>query len=178
MLCDNCKERDAIINLTQVEHDSKVTLHLCEQCAQQKGVETGGAVLKTPLGNFLGAVVKGGGAGALVPASGDTLRCPACGSTLRDFRDSGRLGCDQCYVSFDTHLRDLLRRLHGSSQHVGERYDLPGAAGSNGEGADGGGGGDDPRSRLLELKAQLRRAVEGENFELAAELRDRIRVLE
>jgi len=36
----------------------------------------------------------------------------------------------------------------------------------------------DPRSELLELKAQLRRAVEGENFELAAELRDRIRVLE
>jgi len=174
MLCDNCKERDAIINLTQVEHDSKVTLHLCEQCAQQKGVETGGAVLKSPLGNFLGAVVKGGSAaGALVPASGDALRCPACGSTLRDFRDSGRLGCDRCYVSFDTHLRDLLRRLHGSSQHVGERYELPG---------EGGGGGaeisDDPRNRLLDLKAQLRRAVEGENFELAAELRDRIRVLE
>jgi protein arginine kinase activator len=172
MLCDNCKERDAIINLTQVEHDSKVTLHLCEQCAQQKGVETGGAVLKTPLGNFLGAVVKGGGtAGALVPASGDALRCPGCGSTLRDFRDSGRLGCDRCYVSFDTHLRDLLRRLHGSSQHVGERYELPGAGG-------GKLGADDPRNRLLDLKAQLRRAVEGENFELAAELRDRIRVLE
>ncbi|HEY7193635.1 MAG TPA: UvrB/UvrC motif-containing protein [Gemmatimonadales bacterium] len=170
MLCDNCKERDAIINLTQVEHDSKVTLHLCEQCAQQKGVETGGAVLKSPLGNFLGAVVKGGSPGALVPAAGDGLRCPACGSTLRDFRDSGRLGCDQCYVSFDTHLRDLLRRLHGSSQHVGERYQAPGT-GQNGDDAD-------PRSRLLDLKAQLRRAVEGENFELAAELRDRIRVLE
>ena len=170
MLCDNCKERDAIINLTQVEHDSKVTLHLCEQCAQQKGVETGGAVLKSPLGNFLGAVVKGGNVGgALVPSSGDTLRCPSCGSTLRDFRDSGRLGCDQCYVSFDAHLRDLLRRLHGSSQHVGERYEGPGA---------GGGVGDDPRSHLLDLKAQLRRAVDGENFELAAELRDRIRVLE
>jgi protein arginine kinase activator len=168
MLCDNCKERDAIINLTQVEHDSKVTLHLCEQCAQQKGVETGGAVLKSPLGNFLGAVVKGTAPGALVPASGDGLRCPACGSSLRDFRDSGRLGCDQCYVSFDSHLRDLLRRLHGSSQHVGERYEAPG------EGA----APDDPRSRLLDLKAQLRRAVEGENFELAAELRDRIRVLE
>ena len=168
MLCDNCKERDAIINLTQVEHDSKVTLHLCEQCAQQKGVETGGAVLKSPLGNFLGAVVKGSTAGALVPATGDGLRCPACGSTLRDFRDSGRLGCDQCYVSFDTHLRDLLRKLHGSSQHVGERYEAPGE----------GGAADDPRSELLDLKAQLRRAVEGENFELAAELRDRIRVLE
>lgn len=165
MLCDNCKERDAIINLTQVEHDSKVTLHLCEQCAQQKGVETGGAILKSPLGNFLGALGKGA---ALVPAAADGVRCPACGSTLRDFRDSGRLGCDQCYVSFDAHLRDLLRRLHGSSQHVGERYETAGESG----------GESDPRGRLLELKAQLRRAVEGENFELAAELRDRIRVLE
>ena len=171
MLCDNCKERDAIINLTQVEHDSKVTLHLCEQCAQQKGVETGGAVLKTPLGGFLTALGKGGGAGAggaLVPAPNDGRRCPSCGSTLRDFRDSGRLGCDHCYVAFDAHLRDLLRRLHGSSQHVGKHYEMPGAVGSD----------SDPRSHLLDLKAQLRRAVEGENFELAAELRDRIRVLE
>jgi protein arginine kinase activator len=165
MLCDNCKEREAIINLTQVEHDSKVTLHLCEQCAQQKGVETGAAVMKSPLGNFLGALGKGA---ALVPPGADGLRCPACGSLLRDFRDTGRLGCDQCYVAFDAHLRDLLRRLHGSSQHVGERYETPGAAGAE----------SDPRSRLLELKAQLRRAVEGEDFELAAELRDRIRVLE
>jgi len=163
MLCDNCKEREAIINLTHVEHDSKVTLHLCEQCAQQKGVETGSAVMKTPLGGFLTALGKGG---ALLPTPADGLRCSACGSTLRDFRDTGRLGCDECYVSFDVHLRDLLRRLHGSSQHVGERYDIPGSEDT------------DPRSRLLELKAQLRRAVEGENFELAADLRDRIRVLE
>lgn len=164
MLCDNCKEREAIINLTHVEHDSKVTLHLCEQCAQQKGVETGSAIMKTPLGGFLTALGKGGG--TLLPTPADGLRCSACGSTLRDFRDTGRLGCDHCYVSFDMHLRDLLRRLHGSSQHVGEHYAAPGA------------GDADPRSRLLELKAQLRRAVEGENFELAAELRDRIRVLE
>jgi len=164
MLCDNCKERDAVINLTQVEHDSKVTLHLCDQCAQQKGVETGGAVLKSPLGGFLTALGKGGA--TLLPTPSDGLRCPACGSTLRDFRDSGRLGCDQCYVAFDFHLRDLLRRLHGSSQHVGERYAVPGA------------GDADPRGRLLDLRAQLRRAVESENFELAAELRDRIRVLE
>jgi protein arginine kinase activator len=164
MLCDHCKERDAVINLTQVEHDSKITLHLCEQCAQLKGVETGGAVLKSPLGGFITAMGKGGA--TLLPTPTDGLRCPSCGGTLRDFRDSGRLGCDQCYAAFDFHLRDLLRRLHGSSQHVGERYAAPG-----GDEAD-------PKGRLLDLKAQLRRAVESENFELAAELRDRIRVLE
>ncbi|PYP36561.1 MAG: hypothetical protein DMD34_13050 [Gemmatimonadetes bacterium] len=165
MLCDNCKERDAVINLTQVEHDSKVTLHLCEQCAQLKGVETGAAVLKTPLGGFLqGMIGKGGN---VLPTPADGLRCAACGSTLKDFRESGRLGCGQCYDSFAPHLRDLLRRLHGSSQHVGERYAPPGAEGAA-----------DPRIQLLDLKEQLRRAVENENFELAAELRDRIRVLE
>ncbi|MBI1966834.1 MAG: UvrB/UvrC motif-containing protein [Gemmatimonadetes bacterium] len=164
MLCDNCKEREAVINLTQVEHDSKVTLHLCEQCAQQKGVETGVAVLKSPLGGFITAMGKG--AASLVPSPADGLRCGACGSTLKDFRESGRLGCAQCYQAFETHLRDLLRRLHGSSQHLGERYVTPGAEDL------------DPRAQLLDLKDQLRRAVENENFELAAELRDRIRVLE
>ncbi|PYO62878.1 MAG: hypothetical protein DMD28_04040 [Gemmatimonadetes bacterium] len=163
MLCDSCKEREAVINLTQVEHDSKVTLHLCEQCAQAKGVETGVAVLKSPLGGFITAMGKG--ATSVLPTT-DGLRCSSCGGTLKDFRDSGRLGCAQCYEAFDAHLRDLLRRLHGSSQHVGERYVVPGDVDT------------DPRRQLLDLREQLRRAVENENFELAAELRDRIRVLE
>lgn len=163
MLCDNCRERDAVINLTQVEHDSKVTLHLCEQCAQQKGVETGVGISKSPLAHLIGSMTKGA---SVLPTAADGLRCSSCGSTLKDFRDSGRLGCADCYTSFDGHLRDLLRRLHGSSQHVGERYAIPG------------GDATDPRAQLLDLKDQLRRAVDAENFELAADLRDRIRVLE
>jgi len=166
MLCDNCKERDAVIHLTQVEHDTKVTLHLCESCARAKGVETGATLLKSPLGSFLSAMGKGGS--SVLPVPSDGLRCGVCGSTLRDFRESGRLGCAACYLAFEDHLRDLLRRLHGSSQHVGQRYRPPAA----------GGGDADPRSHLLELRDQLRRAIESENFELAADLRDRIRVLE
>jgi protein-arginine kinase activator protein McsA len=50
---------------------------------------------------------------------------------------------------------------------VGERYLPPGASGEA-----------TAASQLLELRDQLRRAVESENFELAAELRDQIRVLE
>ena len=171
MLCDHCKERDAVINLTQVEHDSKVTLHLCEQCAAEKGVETGVALLKSPLGGFITAMGKS--AGSLLPATIDGAPCPNCGGTLRDFRETGRLGCAVCYGAFEVHLRDLLRRLHGSSQHVGERYvgpaaaDLPGAASEPGPGREVG-----------ELREQLRRAISDENFELAAELRDRLKVLE
>src|SRR2546426_8528168 len=107
MLCDNCKERDAVINLTQVEHDTKVTLHLCEQCAQQKGVETGVSVLKTPLGGFLqGMIGKGGN---VLPTPAHRLRGAACGSTLKDFRESGRVGGPQGHKALAPELRALLR---------------------------------------------------------------------
>src|SRR5260370_9387211 len=89
MVCDNCKERDAVVNLTQVEHDTKVTLHLCEQCAHQRGVETPAAVLKHPLGGFIQAMGKG--AGNVLPTPADGLRCAACGSSLNNFRAAGRL---------------------------------------------------------------------------------------
>src|SRR5216117_1882550 len=89
MLCDNCKEREVEIHLTKVENDTKVTLHLCKQCAQQKGFETGDSILKSPLGGFIQAMGKGGA--SLLPTPADGLRCSACGATLRDFRESGRL---------------------------------------------------------------------------------------
>lgn len=165
MQCDHCGERPAAIHLTQIVNNSVTTLHLCETCAAEKGVQTGATVAKFPLSDFLASMGKGA-AGSL-PAATDDTPCGFCGATLKDFREAGRLGCPHCYASFEPHLRDLLRRLHGSSQHVGEVY-LPPAAASAGA----------PGSRLGELKDQLRRAVEAENFELAAELRDRIRVLD
>ena len=97
-------------------------------------------------------------------ATGDT--CPRCGATFQDFRETGRLGCPDCYRTFEAPLRDLLRRLHGSTHHLGERY-ARAASPQRGAG-----------EQAAELREQLRLAVETENFELAAELRDRLRVLE
>ena len=162
MKCDGCHERDAVIHLTQIVEDQVTTVHLCERCAAEKGVESGGAVLKTPLGSFLAAMGKGL-PGAAAPAVAEGDRCPHCGATLQDFRESGRLGCPGCYRQFEGQLRELLRRLHGSTHHTGKRYSVPGAAPA------------DPTVRDLELREQLRVAVETENFELAAELRDRLR---
>ena len=164
MQCDNCHDRTAAIHLTQIVNNSVTTLHLCEQCAAEKGVQTNATVAKFPLSDFLASMGKGA-AGAL-PPGGESEKCGFCSATLQDFRDSGRLGCPHCYETFEHHLRSLLRRLHGSSQHVGEVYLAPLAAAS------------DSHRMLLDLREQLRRAVDSENFELAAELRDRIRILE
>jgi len=163
MQCDHCHERPAAIHLTQIVNNTVTTVHLCEQCAAEKGVQTSATVAKFPLSDFLATMGKGS-MGSL-PA-GDTERCGFCGASLQDFRDTGRLGCPHCYETFEHHLRNLLRRLHGSSQHVGEVYLTPIATSA------------DSQRMLLELREQLRRAVDAENFELAAELRDRIRVLE
>lgn len=164
MECDQCHEREAVIHLTQIVNDQVSTLHLCERCAAEKGVESPGGVTKTPLGTFLAAMGKEGGKAPVVLSDFD--RCGRCGATLQDFRETGRLGCPECYTRFEGPLRELLRRLHGSTHHVGERYVAPGAEP------------EDPARQEAELREQLRLAVASENFELAAELRDRLRVFE
>jgi protein arginine kinase activator len=162
MPCDQCHEREAVIHLTQIVNDQVTTLHLCERCAAEKGVESPGAVAKTPLGTFLAAM----GKEAEAPAPRTAETCSRCGASLQDFRESGRLGCPECWRAFESPLRDLLRRLHGSTHHLGERY------------ADRHGTTPGPKVEATDLREQLRAAVESENFELAAELRDRLRVLE
>jgi protein arginine kinase activator len=161
MLCDSCRERDAVVNLTRVVNNNVVMLHLCEQCAADQGVETTVSTPKHPLGDLLQT------AQLQVAAAGtDGNRCTFCGTTMADFRSTGRWGCSQCYTTFEQGMRDLLRRVHGSSRHLGRAYRAP-----QGEELE--------RSAVLgELKDRLRRAIENEQFELAADLRDRIRVLE
>lgn len=160
MLCDNCKERDSVVQLTQIVPEGKTLLNLCEKCAAEKGVQTA-LTPKNALGEFLLAVQK-----QLPAAASEAGRCRFCSATLRDFRQSGRLGCAHCYSTFEASMRDLLRRVHGHSRHSGKRYVPPATAPAEGSGT------------LAELQDRLRRAVENEQFELAAELRDRIRVLE
>ena len=164
MTCDHCREREAVVHLTHIADGQVTMLHLCERCAAEKGVESPGGVAKTPLGSFLAAM--GQDLSESVPVARTDETCSRCGASLQDFRESGRLGCPECYRSFEAPLRDLLRRLHGSTHHVGERYTEHGGVPVDG------------RVESAELREQLRLAVETENFELAAELRDRLRVLE
>ena len=161
MLCDQCHERDAVLNLTQIVENAVTQLHLCEKCAAERGLESTVSMPKHPLGEFLQQAQQ-----QALQIPGDAARCAYCGTSLRDFRASGRLGCAHCYGAFEQSLRDLLRRVHGSARHTGRRYEPPQP---------------DELQRAVtlgELRDRLRRAIEGEQFELAADIRDRIRVLE
>ncbi len=161
MLCDQCRERDAIVHLTQIVEQAMSQVHLCEQCAAERGIETGTKEPKGPLGDFLQAVQQ-----QTAQYPGDAARCAYCGTSLRDFRASGRLGCAHCYAAFEQSLRELLRRVHGSTRHEGWRHEIR-----------------DPdlltrEATLHGLRDKLQRAVADEAFEVAATLRDQIRGLE
>jgi len=159
MNCEHCGERPAEITLTEMEGEEMNTIHLCASCASLKGV-TGGSS-SPPIADLLAHL--GGSEEKRFEA--DAEACDYCGTRQRDFRKNGRLGCPQCYVHFATQLRELLRRVHGSSQHMGKVY-ITAAVDMQ-----------DSQAHLSTLKRRLQRAVEVEDFESAAELRDQIHAL-
>ncbi len=161
MNCEHCGERAAEITLTEIESDEMRTLHLCSACAALKGVGSGPAD-SPPIADLLAHL---GGAGSGPGFGSDVEACEYCGTRAQDFRKTGRLGCPQCYVHFAGQLRALLRRVHGASQHMGKVY-MSSAVDI-----------DDAEARLDTLRRRLARAVEIEDFESAAQLRDQIHAL-
>lgn len=161
MVCDNCGSTEAVVHLTQIVNNQMTTHRLCEKCAAEKGLESAPELANVPLTDFLAQM----GKDSVVEPDTAGVQCSFCGLTFRDFRDSGRLGCPHCYETYAPHLQRLLRRVHGSTQHVGKVYLPPDPSASEME------------RRLDALRLKLNRAVESEDFERAAELRDEIKAL-
>lgn len=159
MLCDECGDNEAIIHLTNIQNNQITTSHLCESCAGEKGLEPGVTMGNLPLTDFLSQTGK-----AMTEAGSTAGPCAYCGMKLEEFKKKGRLGCPHCYVTYELHLRNLLRRLHGGAQHIGKVYLPPNPSETQ------------KQERLAGLKRKLDRAVESEDFEQAARIRDTIRM--
>jgi protein arginine kinase activator len=158
MQCCICKEKPATVYLTQIVGDKELKLDLCEECAKAKGLnETGFAIADLMLG--LGASQE-----IEAAAAGVELKCPRCGFTQADFKKSGRLGCPDCYRTFAEGLAGLLKSMHKGTRHMGK---APEALRQTRENVD----------RLKNLQKKLAKAIEDENYESAAALRDEIRIL-
>ena len=153
-----CKEKPATVYLTQIVGDKVQKLDLCEECAKAKGVnDTGFAIADLMLGLGASQELESGSAGV-------DLKCPRCGFSQADFKKSGRLGCPDCYRTFAEGLSGLLKSMHKGTRHVGK---APEALRQTRDQVD----------RLKTLQKKLAKAIEDENYESAAALRDEIRVL-
>lgn len=162
MLCEKCKVKEATTHIRRVINGVSSEHHFCAACAAQAGVD-----LKSPfsmgLNSLLGSVF-GEVNRAQTPAMSDEVRCTGCGATYRDIARSGQVGCAQCYETFADQLMPTLQRIHGRTRHAGK---LPSSAGERAKNL----------RQIDELQHKLSEAVEKQEYEEAARLRDEIRQL-
>lgn len=157
MLCCICKEREASVHLTQIAGDKMQKVDLCEECAKSKGVND-------PTGFSLADLLLGLGASQEIDQAGggSDVRCPRCGFSQADFKKAGRLGCPDCYRTFADALQGLLKTMHKGTRHIGK---VPESLRHTRDLSD----------RLKQLQKRLTKAIEQEDFEQAAVLRDEIK---
>ncbi len=161
-VCENCEEAIATVHLTEIVSNDKKEIHLCEACAQQKGVAIQSHMKNISIPEFFGQIVD---PKQSYDESEDSLHCPSCGLSYRQFRSSGKLGCPDDYSAFRGELSRLLEKIHSSAQHRGKVPSRVGVVMHR-------------QKELEELRIELQGAVKSEEYELAATLRDRISELE
>jgi len=157
MLCCVCKEREAKVFLSSIDGEKMQKVDLCEECAKAKGVTeaTGFSLADLLLGLGASQEIEQAGGGV-------QLKCARCGFTQADFKKAGRLGCPECYNTFSEALEGLLKTMHKGLRHIGKVPESLRAS-------------RDLNDRLKVLQKKLNKAIEAENFEEAASLRDEIK---
>jgi len=168
MDCQECQMRPATLHFTKIINGKKTEIHLCEQCAKEKGdfqpgsnsfsihdLLSGLLGFEEPIGETAGS-----------PFQESEQRCSECGLTYSQFVKRGKFGCAHCYETFQEKLDPVFRRVHGgNTTHTGK---IPKRIGGNIQ----------MRRELNRLKEKLQKHIENEEFEQAAKVRDEIRALE
>ena len=164
MLCQKCFQNEATVKVVQVVNGKKQELSLCQSCAIEMGFEKAAKELQLPklFGSLILDILKKESSSTLPARQATSLTCPYCGTTWEDFKQTGLLGCDKCYEVFYGELKKVLKQIHGNTRHIGSRPSTQKKP---------------VVQNLAKLRQELKKAVENEEFEKAARLRDQIREL-
>jgi protein arginine kinase activator len=160
MVCDICGKNQATVHLTEIIDDQTNELHLCEECAHKKSTQM---EQQFGLSDLLAGLTEFQKPSEVKEAI--SLKCPGCGLSFKDFKKIGRLGCSMCYSTFKKYLATLLKRIHGSNVHHG-KVPLSVAKAAKEPGG------------VEELRSKLHKAIDSEQYEEAARLRDQIRQMQ
>lgn len=165
MLCERCGKKSATVVIRQNINGRKAVLRLCADCAEGEGygdffanLSGVGKDFENVFGNILGESYAQAG-------RNDEDFCPRCGARFSELSETGKIGCAECYRHFRPALMTSIQRIHGKTGHTGK---VPRSAGEKAK----------RRSRLSALRTQLNTAIETQDFEEAAKLRDAIRAEE
>lgn len=162
MLCQNCGKNEATTHIKRVVNGDTTETHLCSGCAEHLGYGDMFSGFGFNLDGFFSGIL-----GENMPLLAETEKCPKCGSTFSDIVKSGKIGCADCYRKFYDKLLPSLQRIHGKIKHTGKQAMLTVNEDKT------------PKiNPVAKLKEDLQKAIEEQNFEQAAVLRDRIKEME
>ena len=181
MLCEKCNSREANVLIREIVNGVSTERHLCTECAQENGLGLffdGESAFMKLLSGILAKTIR------LAPKEGEeekeiNVTCPVCHMSYGNFVKYGQFGCPECYETFGLLIHDSIKKLHGSDSHVGK---FPGNAVKirmkNTAGPEAPGDlKETDKERLQILLARQKEAIEDEDYEEAALLRDQIREL-
>jgi len=153
--CEKCNKKKAVLHLTKVVDGEVKKLHLCDECAKELGY-----VQDNPL-SIEEVMLGTGETSSLSHAPNTPVHCATCGMTMREFKKRARLGCPDCYTTFENELAPLLKSMHRKERHVGKipSHEGPEAVRDAG---------------IRRLEERLKSAIADEHYEEAAELRDQL----
>lgn len=166
MKCQKCEQKQATFHITDLVDGKPSELHLCEECAQtflSPSDDEVAEVMPAMAGLLAQHLAVGETADQL--ARLDQRACPVCSITFLEFRKQGRLGCPHDYEYFADELEPLLLNIHDQVHHIGK---VPKRCSKDAA----------QQTQLIRLRREMKEAVTAENYELASELRDKIREIE
>lgn len=181
MLCERCNENEATIHYTEVVNGTRSEHHLCSECAAKLDLSYYGNMFGSdmPFAKLLTGLFS-----AARPAAGTEddpmtrIICPQCGMNFEEFTRIGKFGCAECYNVFGPLIDDNIKKIHGSSEHIGKKYSDTAGGCTDIDNRQSRCGSELDRQEEIELlKAKLKESIALENYEDAAKLRDKIREL-
>ncbi len=166
MKCQKCGANNANTHVKTIINGEFKEYDLCSECAHKMGYTNVFADMDNEFSNLLGSFF-----GNVLPARTQATRCEFCGSTYSEIAKTGQVGCANCYKLFADQLYPSIRRIHGNTTHCGKNSGRAAAAEKKPAEMT-------KEEKLADMKKQLDAAVKEQNFELAAELRDKIKETE
>lgn len=175
MLCQKCYKKTASVFISSIINGKETRIYLCDECAKDYSLLNFNFQdlfsIKDVIDKFKEDedISKEEKKENLLMIDNNSeeksITCPNCYSTYDEYRQTGKLGCSRCYEIFKKQLKPILKNIYGYEEYIGKTPKK-----------------DDNHIYISKeiriLKEDLNRAIEREEYEKAADIRDKIKNLE
>lgn len=161
MLCRICGDKPAVVHLNHKNKEGEIEeCYLCSSCFRKKGFSMD-KLAPDFLQNFFESHHFSKQNDSVQPEKVEYDSCPVCQCSKMDIVKKGRVGCAECFHTFEKDLPQLLKKMQGDTLHKGSMPKNQTNVSEN--------------SKIEELTRKLKKAIKQENYEEAAVLRDKIK---